>query len=133
MGAGWVEPAKTMMASTSPWIVGASVAVDDLDLGPRAEIVACLGGQVVVALDRDHPTVRPDDLGEHSGVVAGPGADLHDPLLAPPVDVVETARPQAGQAIVQPSRLIDRHKNVVIKPTRIIIGRHEAVIGMPIR
>ena len=110
-------------------IVRAPVVVDDFDLTPWAQVDARFGGELAVVFDRNHPAVWRDELGEHRRAIAGASADLHDPLAVLPVEGVEIARPKARQAVVKPARLIDRHKGVMIEPGRVIIGRHEWVVG----
>src|SRR5262249_50377939 len=94
-------------------------------------------------LDRDHPAAWPNDLGKHGRVIAGAGADLHDPAAvlpvevveipaaALPVKVVETTRPKAGLAVVEASGLINRYKHIVTEPARVIIGRTARAIDSP--
>src|SRR5215467_5190573 len=89
-------------------IVRPAVAMHDFHLTPFAKVRARFGGKLAIALDRDDPASWPHDLGEYGRVITSASTNLHDPLAALPVEVVETTRPQAGLPVVEPARLIDR-------------------------
>ena len=104
-------------------IMGGGVAGNDLDLWPGPQILAGRGRQAGIIFDRDHAPARPDNLAQHGAVVPGAGADLHDSLAGPQIQLIEQSGPEARLAIVQASCRIDRDEHVVIDPPRIGIRR----------
>jgi hypothetical protein len=105
-------------------IVRAPVVVDDFDLTPWAQVDARFGGELAV--------VSPGRLARRARRTPprnGASADLHDPLAVLPVEASKLRAQRLGRPLLKPARLIDRHKGVMIEPGRVIIGRHEWVVG----
>ena len=82
-------------------------------------------GERGVVLDRYDPTPGADHLGQHRRIVAGAGADLHDPLAGAQVEMIEIVRPEARQSIIEPAGLVDADQNIVAEPMRLVVRRRE--------
>jgi hypothetical protein len=100
-----------------------AVAVPHLDLPPALQIAARAPAQLRVELDRDHAPARAHDLGQDRAVVADRAADVRDALALADRERVEEPRQEAGGAVVQHARRIDRRGHVLVEPARIGVGR----------
>ncbi|OLS98473.1 hypothetical protein BJF90_09440 [Pseudonocardia sp. CNS-004] len=85
-------------------VAGAEGAVAGADVGGvtgAGERLAGPGGAVGVDVDGDDLTVRPGELDEQGGVVAGAGPDLQDPVTGVDVELVEHHRddPRGGREL----------------------------------
>src|SRR5580704_2582894 len=84
------------------------------DLWPGRECGSRLLGERRVDLDSGDLAGRADKLGSNGGVVSGAAAKMQRILTCYDADLVKKIGPQAGLAVIDPTRLVERDQHVVI-------------------